>query len=324
MIGNISLIIPTYKRPDKLRRLLWSLTKQTLTQFEILVVDNDPNPKTRNVVYTFNKVAKVKAKYFSEPRVGLHNARHTGAKKATGDILVLTEDEATYHPRWLESYRDAFGAYPQMAAAGGPIAPKWDRKPPRWLLELIGSSNTFAPLSLMKLNGGFRLGKKGFFYGGNMAIRKKVLFDLGGFNPEIFGDIWLGDGETGLNRKMWRKGLLIGYVPDALMYHHIEKWKMTMKFFLLRLANQGRCDVYTLFHEGGIPKNTFGMFAFLPDLLAIHIRYFMKTFVLGYRAPTEIKLKLQIMRLRAQVDYMKQAMHDAKLQQLITRKHWLT
>ncbi len=324
MRDRISLIIPTYKRPEKLRRLLRSLGKQTLKEFEILVIDNDPNPKTRMVVAAFNRRATTRARYIREPRLGLHNSRHTGAKKASGDILVLTEDEATYHPRWLESYHNAFIAHPQMAAAGGPIVPKWEGKPPQWLGDLIGSSNTFSPLSLMKLSHGFRVSKRGFFYGGNMAIRKKILFDLGGFNPEIFDRLWLGDGETGLNRKLWKKNLRIGYIPGALMYHHIEREKMTMEFFRLRLANQGRCDMYTLLHERGIPENVFGVLTFLPDLLAIHIRHAIKTYLLGYRAPMGIKLSLQITRLRAQVAYMQQAMHDPKLQQLIRKKHWLT
>ena len=43
---------------------------------------------------------------------------------------------------------------------------------------------------------GFRLDPNGVFFGVNMAIRRDVLLKLGGFNPDSFGDVWLGDGET--------------------------------------------------------------------------------------------------------------------------------
>ena len=112
-----------------------------------------------------------------------------------------------------------------MAAAGGPVKPKWDVNPPPWLLEYLAKYmdryNNFTLLSLMDLSNTFSLSKQGYFFGVNMAIRKEILFKVGGFNPDSFGDIWLGDGESGLNRKLWKRSELIGYIPDALVYHHI-------------------------------------------------------------------------------------------------------
>jgi hypothetical protein len=105
-----------------------------------------------------------------------------------------------------------------MMAAGGPVRPLWETDPPQWLLDYISESKIFGILSIMEPYTDFRLDPNGFFFGVNMAIRREVLFELGGFNPESFGDIWLGDGETGLNRKLQKRGLLIGYVPDAISH----------------------------------------------------------------------------------------------------------
>src|SRR5207249_7611413 len=41
-----------------------------------------------------------------------------------------------------------------------------------------------------------------------MAIRRDVLFQVGGFNPDLVGDFFLGDGATGLNRKLWERGMV--------------------------------------------------------------------------------------------------------------------
>ena len=86
-----------------------------------------------------------------------------------------------------------------------------------------------------------------------MAIRRDVLFQVGGFNPDLVGDFFLGDGETGVNRKLWERGMVVGYVPEAIIYHHIPPQKMTVKFFRRRMANEGAADVYTRFHHG-IPR----------------------------------------------------------------------
>src|SRR5258707_14266832 len=107
----------------------------------------------------------------------------------------------------------------------------------------------FPPLSLLDLAPDFRLTPDGIFFGVNMAIRRDVLFESGGFNPESFGDHWLGDGETGLNRKLHACGRLIGYVPEALVYHHVPPERMTVGYLRRRQANDGACDMYAAFHQ---------------------------------------------------------------------------
>src|SRR5205823_568895 len=56
-------------------------------------------------------------------------------------------------------------------------------------------------------------------------------------------------GETGLNRKLWARGLLIGYVPGAIVYHSIAAERMTPRYLCRRQANDGACDMYARFHE---------------------------------------------------------------------------
>jgi len=87
-----------------------------------------------------------------------------------------------------------------MAAAGGPIHIVWESPPPKWLIEYIGQVKIFPILGLLDVYDEFRLDPKGFFFGGNMAIRREVLFQVGGFNPDLIGDIYFGDGEAGYIR----------------------------------------------------------------------------------------------------------------------------
>ncbi len=203
----VSLVVPTYKRSRVVMRCLESIQQQTLADFELLLVDNSPDGELRPQVEAFNRTAEKKARYVPEPRLGLHNARHAGARAATGDVLVFTDDDAGFDPDWLAAYARCFEAHREMAAAGGPIRPAWEAPPPDWLTVFMRADPTMFPvLSLLELSRDFQLRHDGIFFGVNMAIRRDALFDAGGFNPEIFGDRWLGDGETGLNRKLWARG----------------------------------------------------------------------------------------------------------------------
>ena len=187
--------------------------------------------------------------YVREERLGLHNARHAGVWAAKGDILLFTDDDATFDPGWLSAYAEAFDSHPEMAAAGGPVRASWEAPPPQWLVEFMGDVKTFGILSLMEPYDDFRLNADGIFFGVNMAIRANVLLEMGGFNPEAFGAVWLGDGETGLIYKLWDHRMLIGYIPEALVYHHIPPERMTVQYLRVRMANQGACDLYSDFHR---------------------------------------------------------------------------
>lgn len=321
----LSVIIPTYKRPQEMLRTLSSLQKQTLKDFEIIVVDNASDPKIKKMIARFNKPVRVSVKYIAEPNLGLHNARHAGARAAKGEILVFTEDEMTFVPNWLKSFRNAFLEYPQMAASGGKISLVWKVLPPTWLISLIGSSKVFPPLGLMEPYDNFHLSKKGFFFGGNMAIRKNILFKVGGFNPEMFGNTWLGDGETGLNRKLWKEKLLIGYVPKAMGYHNISKEKMTFAHLYGRMANTGKCDIYTIFNEAGVPKswpNLLNLSLFY-SFLWITVKYWLGSVFLKGIASFSLRCKLQYIRTKAQIEYIFEIMNNKKLQRLIVKRRWL-
>ena len=139
---KLSVTIPTYNRSRTLQQGLASLQQQTFRDFEILVVDNAADPVVEKQVAAFS------VRYVPEPQLGLHNARHAGARAATGSILIFTDDDATYEPNWLRAYADAFDAHADMAAAGGPVRPVWETKPPQWLLDYIGDTKEFGILSL--------------------------------------------------------------------------------------------------------------------------------------------------------------------------------
>jgi glycosyltransferase involved in cell wall biosynthesis len=218
-------------------------------RYEVIVVDNASTDTTPEVVQRLQSHSNgYNLHYVWEEQLGLHNARHAGARAAQGEILVFRDDDATFDTGWLQAYAKAFSAHPEMAAAGGPVRPIWEVQPPEWLLDFIAQPGMAGCLSLMEPYQEFCIDHKGYFYGVNIAVRRNALFEVGGFNPEAFGDIWLGDGETGLYNKLCERGMLVGYVPSAIVYHHIAPERMTVDYLRRRMANQGACEAYSQFH----------------------------------------------------------------------------
>jgi len=255
---RLSVIIPTHNRAGSLARSLRSvvaLDDQTHS-FEVVVVDNARSEETAQVVQEIQgKGGGPAVRYVREDRLGAHNARHAGARVATGELLLFSDDDITFSPRWVNAYIEAFSAHAGMAAAGGPIRAAWDAAPPDWLIDFmerkesfVGGDWGFGPLGLLDRSEELLIEQRGFFFSANMAIRRRVLFELGGFNPDLAGRTLLGDGETGLVYKLWKRELLIGYVPEAAVLHHIRPEQMTVGYLRERYANQGACETYSAFH----------------------------------------------------------------------------
>jgi GT2 family glycosyltransferase len=322
---NLSVIIPTYNRAASLKRALASAVSldYLAERFEIIVVDNGSTDETRAVVSEAQNIKpSFRLHYVKEDRLGLHNARHAGVIAATGEILIFTDDDATFETDWLRAYAQAFASHPDMAAAGGPVRPRWEVPPPEWLVDFIGATRTFGMYSLMEPCDEFRLSGEEVFFGVNMAIRATILRDVGGFNPEAFGPMWLGDGETGLNHKLWDRGMLVGYVPDALVYHHIPAERMTMQYLRDRAANQGACDLYTDYHR--TRPHTGLILAHACRLLITKSFSWATAALLKNRTDTaSVNIQLDAARTQTQLRYMLRIAFDKRFQNFIAKKDWL-
>ena len=111
--ARTSLVICTRDRPNNLRRCLASLAAQTRPPDQVLVVDNaSSDDRTRSVAEAAGVC------YVREPRPGLDIARNAGARAATGDLVLYTDDDVALHPRWVERIAAAFDAADIMAVTG--------------------------------------------------------------------------------------------------------------------------------------------------------------------------------------------------------------
>ena len=101
-LPKVSIIIPTYNRPDLIRRAVESVLKQTYQNFEIVIIDDTPNDKTEKVVKNFNDK---RIKYIrNQIRKGPSAARNQGIKESSKDsrYIAFLDDDDEYLPLFLE------------------------------------------------------------------------------------------------------------------------------------------------------------------------------------------------------------------------------
>lgn len=97
----VSVIVPTYNRPDRLQVALNSVLTQTYQDFEIIVV-NDSATDVNEVVAPLNKAGRITTIRHDHNR-GLAAARNTGLRAAKGTYIAYLDDDDTYLPNHLET-----------------------------------------------------------------------------------------------------------------------------------------------------------------------------------------------------------------------------
>ena len=82
-----SVIIPVYNRPDEVRELLESLSKQTLKDFEVLLIEDGSVNRCDTVAQEFDKDLNIC--YFYKENSGRSLTRNYGMERASGEYLIF-------------------------------------------------------------------------------------------------------------------------------------------------------------------------------------------------------------------------------------------
>lgn len=102
-----SVVIPTYKRPDLLGRLLESIVNQTLQPSEVIVVDDASEMPVEYAQCIEKYRAKIPNLHYQcmEVNGGAPRARNTGIEMATSEWVALVDDDDEWLPRKLEEQK---------------------------------------------------------------------------------------------------------------------------------------------------------------------------------------------------------------------------
>jgi len=110
----ISLIVATVNRVAEFDRLLCSLEEQSYRDFEVILVDQNPDDR---LVPVLRRHARLATQHLRSER-GLSRARNAGLRAAKGDILAIPDDDCWYPEHLLADVAGWFESHPAFGLLG--------------------------------------------------------------------------------------------------------------------------------------------------------------------------------------------------------------
>ena len=132
MSSSVSVVIPTYNRPDMLREAIQSVLNQTRPASEIIVVDNGSFEETVSVIRQFGD----KVVYERSTARGPSPSRNRGVAVAGSRYVAFLDDDDLWHPEKLAIQMDFFDRNPDFGMVSSQVIPfgrKIEIKKHKWI-----------------------------------------------------------------------------------------------------------------------------------------------------------------------------------------------
>jgi len=239
-LPSISIVVPTICRfPEELQRFVGSLASLDYPNFEVVIVDNRVTPEWNMPPMDMFENVKVVA----ERIPGISAARNRGIRVATHDIVAFTDDDVVVDARWLRAIGGRFYNNPEISALGGLVLPAHLTTPAQlWFEEYFGGFSQSFDLHIVNEDHHpddplFPYAAGRYAAGCNMAFRRSVLLDMGGFRLTLgTGTPAFGGEDLESFVTIASRGATIAFEPAALVRH---SHRPTEELFLAQARGYG-------------------------------------------------------------------------------------
>jgi O-antigen biosynthesis protein len=198
----VSVVVCAYNADSTLDGCLVSLAALSYPSYEVIVVNDGSTDSTAAIMARHRFIRPI---HFEANR-GLSAARNAGLAAARGEIVAYTDADCLADPHWLD-YLVATFQSTDMPAAGGPNLP-----PPE--ASLVASCVAVSPGGPQHVLIDDQEAEH--VPGCNMAFRREVLREIGGFDPiyRAAGD------DVDVCWRLQDRGHRIAFSPAAMVWHH--------------------------------------------------------------------------------------------------------
>ncbi len=210
---SISVVVPTYRRPDNLRRCLEALVHQVPAPGSVVVVVRDEDAESVQVVADFAAADPVRLVRVGRP--GVIAALAEGISACETDIVATTDDDAIPRPGWIEALLSSY-SNEVIGGVGGPDLVHVNGRPVDGAADRVGQVTWFGRLIGNHHLGWRYSGDVDVLKGVNMSLRKHLWV----LDHRLLGAGAQTDYELGVCLRARTLGYRLVFTPEAVVDHY--------------------------------------------------------------------------------------------------------
>lgn len=212
----VSVVVPTLGRGGLLVETLSELLKSNYRDFEIVVVDQTPNPDDFVLKYMEDNRGKIR--YFHIDRPGLPNARNVGIGEARGDVVVFVDDDVIPEKGFITAHASAYVG--NIGGVAGRVIPPGEKlgdyeDNPKKIAKI-----KFLGLVICDKFDSLTRTTAHHVRGCNMSFKREALIEAGGFDTGFGGSAHME--ETDISMRVRKLGYEMVFLPEASLVHLLE------------------------------------------------------------------------------------------------------
>ncbi len=226
---RISVVIPMRNAKHTIFACLTALNKQNERPYEVIIVDNNSNDGSYEMVLRNSEMfPNLNIIISSQIKKGPAAARNKGISLATGEIIAFTDADCMPEKNWIKNILTIFqedgdidvvggieyGFYPMSSSSGKLLSVSWLPPVERQQKSIIRC-------------------KKDFFSGKfiatfNAAFKREMLLKISGFDEKFCpagedSDLWMRALEHNANILVWAPNMIVGHNQDISFIELVKK-----------------------------------------------------------------------------------------------------
>jgi glycosyltransferase involved in cell wall biosynthesis len=241
---DISVVVCTRNRAPQLKLALESLARlQYAGHWELVVVDNGSTDDTQRVIEEFGKAFDRPLRSVYEGQPGIGHARNVGLQHATCELIAYVDDDCYPEPDWLQWIGTLFTEHPQLGYIGGKL-PLFDPADLPIAIQTEVIPQWIPPRGYVR---------PGQIPGANMAFRRAVLLEIGGFDARFY----VAE-DVEVQSRVSAAGWSGYYEPRMVVHHHHRRrhpgdaWRLDLAYDLGRGAYYMKCLKNPVLRSGAL------------------------------------------------------------------------
>jgi glycosyltransferase involved in cell wall biosynthesis len=164
----ISVVLATYNRANLLPRAIESVRMQTLSEWELIVVDDGSTDQTEGLRSRFTSDKRIR--WLRQQNMGLALARNTGMQASHGEFITFIDSDDEFTADHLQQRLEYIAAHPETDLLHGGV-------------QIVGGPDFVRDVNAPEKH----IALSDCFIGGTFFLRRRVYQALGGFRPPDYG-----------------------------------------------------------------------------------------------------------------------------------------